>query len=261
MTGRVIAVSGAAGGVGTSTVAAALTVVAATMSGAAGCVDVDEFGGGIDVHFGLDCEPGVRWDDLSGVRGALDPAALVPRLPAVDGAWVLSHSRRERGRPWSPGPPVAERRGLLEVLGHTGRTLVLAAGRAAGDEWWLPDTDLVLLVMGSSAAGLSAASGAVHRLGHKEIRILLTGPAAHPELAGVVAEALDIDVIGCLRRRRGLAADLRRGRPPRIRGRGSLSVALAGVLELAEALPRVRPENRRPASATLAAAVSGGGMP
>lgn len=87
---RCIAVAGAAGGVGTSTFAAAL---ARTADGAL-LIDADPCSGGIDLLLGVESMPGARWPDLQFGDGTIDPGDLKRALPATaDGIVVLSQAR------------------------------------------------------------------------------------------------------------------------------------------------------------------------
>ncbi len=230
MTFPAIAITGASGGVGTSTLAAALTLTAAEVSGSAVCVDADDLGGGVDLHFGVEDRPGVRWPDLAGLRGDLDQDALVARLPARGTAYVLSHARTS-GRP--AGPPDAERANLVRVL-RTRRSVVIAGGRIRTEPWWGDRVDLTVLMVAAHAPGLAAAPGAMRRLGGRPACVVLVGPAAHPELADLVTQTLDVDVVGCLRPHRRAAAALDAGSPPPLRGRGGLGPLAAELWSYAD---------------------------
>jgi secretion/DNA translocation related CpaE-like protein len=93
--GHVIAVVGGAGGVGASTLAVATALVGA-QRGPALLVDLDPWGGGLDVALGLEASDGVRWDTaLAG--------------PAPGGRRVIPHA----------------------TLPRTGELAVLACPRAA----------------------------------------------------------------------------------------------------------------------------------
>lgn len=88
--GLTIAVTGSAGGIGTSTLAAAL----ARHAGAALLVDASPCSGGLDLLLGLENKPGARWPDLAAGTGTVDPGDLVRALPTTpDGIAVLSAAR------------------------------------------------------------------------------------------------------------------------------------------------------------------------
>lgn len=229
MSSPVIAIAGASGGVGVSTLAAAVTLTAAEVRGPAVCVDADDLGGGVDLHFGVEDRAGVRWPDLTGLRGAIDLDALVGRLPAHGAAYVLSHARADG----SPGPPDSERAHLVQAL-RTRGPVVVAAGRLRSAPWWGDVVDVTVLIVAAHAAGLAAAPGAMRRLQGRAACVVLVGPAAHPELADVVTQALDVDVVGCLRPHRRASAALDAGCPPPLRGRGGLGPLAADLLLYAE---------------------------
>ncbi|AKE38185.1 Helicase/secretion neighborhood CpaE-like protein [Corynebacterium camporealensis] len=84
-----IAVTGAGGGVGASTLAAAL----ARHTGAL-LIDAVPNSGGLDLLLGLEAQPGARWPDLNVGDGSIDPADLRTALPSsADGVAVLSAAR------------------------------------------------------------------------------------------------------------------------------------------------------------------------
>jgi ATPases involved in chromosome partitioning len=92
---RTIAVLGGGTGAGATTLLVALAVRAHAAGRRVGSVDADPCGGGLDVAFGIETEPGVRWEDLLGSDGPLDGERLVERLPAGDNRpSVLSFGRQ-----------------------------------------------------------------------------------------------------------------------------------------------------------------------
>ncbi len=89
----VLAVVGASGGAGASTLAAACAVRAADSGRSVALVDAAVGGAGIDVVLGIDHLPGVRWPELAGCRGRVDGLGLLPRMPRAGAVAVLAHSR------------------------------------------------------------------------------------------------------------------------------------------------------------------------
>ena len=99
--GVVLTFIGAAGGAGTSTLAAA---VARTLAGkvASGSgdgldpvlVDGQRYSGGLDLLLGVEDSVGARWDDIQIGDGNVDRGTFVRALPrTTDGIAVLTHSR------------------------------------------------------------------------------------------------------------------------------------------------------------------------
>lgn len=95
--GRVIAVLGACGGAGSSTLALALGAVDVARGRRAIVIDADDAGGGLEVLAGVEAEPGARWSDLQpsvgGLAGRIGPATLESAFPRANGAPLLSMSR------------------------------------------------------------------------------------------------------------------------------------------------------------------------
>ncbi|AZA10173.1 septum site-determining protein Ssd [Corynebacterium pseudopelargi] len=100
-----IAVCGTAGGAGTTTLAASIA-----MSLEDACfVDADPYSAGADLVFGVESEPGLRWNDLGNDTQALPAEALQKALiQGPEGVSVLSNSR-------SGAPPQGQQ--LAGVLG------------------------------------------------------------------------------------------------------------------------------------------------
>lgn len=88
-----VGVVGACGGVGASTLAAAVAVTGAREGLLAVLVDGRHAGAGIDVLLGIEEEPGLRWADLQDARGEVDPVRLLDLLPRWSGVHVLSTDR------------------------------------------------------------------------------------------------------------------------------------------------------------------------
>lgn len=135
---RVVAVVGASGGCGASTLTAAVCRSASDAGWSVVAVDGQPGGGGLDVVLALDHLPGVRWPDLTRLRGAVDGPDLIARLPRGDGVAVLSHGRD--GRPL-PGPGA-----LSAVVAGLASTGAVGLGAVA------------LGALGSSARGSEAVS-------------------------------------------------------------------------------------------------------
>jgi secretion/DNA translocation related CpaE-like protein len=110
--GWVVAVGSSCGGAGASTVAAALALAAAP---GVLLVDADPWGGGLDLLLGAERAEGLRWPELTGLRGRVAGGALVAALPEVGGVHVLAAAH---------SAPLA--------IPEAALTAVVEAGRAAG---------------------------------------------------------------------------------------------------------------------------------
>jgi hypothetical protein len=95
---HVIAVVGARGGAGATTVTAGL---AAAADGPVVVVDADPSGPGIDAVAGLEDSAGIRWTDLVGVRGGLPDTALRGRLPRTGSVdWLATPAGTPNAASW-----------------------------------------------------------------------------------------------------------------------------------------------------------------
>jgi secretion/DNA translocation related CpaE-like protein len=103
----VLGVIGGRGGAGASTLAVGLASVATRSGLRTVLLDADPLGGGLDLLVGAEREGGLRWDDLLGARGRLQPALLSSMLPTVDDLSVLSWGRRTDGFGVCPVHPYA----------------------------------------------------------------------------------------------------------------------------------------------------------
>lgn len=90
---NVISVVAGSGGVGSSTFAAILATEAVTRGMSAVVIDLDQFGGGIDLILGAEEIPGTRWCDIDPGSGRISADTLAAALPRANGVAFLSQSR------------------------------------------------------------------------------------------------------------------------------------------------------------------------
>jgi len=151
--GRLAVVGGSCGGAGASTVAAALALTAATAADGVLLVDADPVAGGLDLLLGGEQEEGLRWPELTGLRGRVSGEALLASLPETAGVQVLAGSR-------AVSCPVPEE-ALTAVVGaarSAGRSVVVDLARgdpAAG--WLLAEAELAVLVVPARLRAVCAA--------------------------------------------------------------------------------------------------------
>ena len=131
--GVVLTFIGAAGGAGTSTLAAAVarTLAGKVASGSGDGVDpvlVDgqRYSGGLDLLLGVEESVGARWDDIQIGDGNVDRGTFVRALPhTTDGIAVLTHSRSTLpAQIEDAGHEVAALERAVAVLGTGGVTVV-----------------------------------------------------------------------------------------------------------------------------------------
>ncbi|MCH9676716.1 MAG: septum site-determining protein Ssd [Candidatus Nanopelagicales bacterium] len=90
---NVISVVGGSGGAGASTFAVTLAAAAVAQGLTSVLVDLDQFGGGIDLILGAEEVSGTRWPDIDSGAGRIAGETLSTALPRSNGVAFLSQSR------------------------------------------------------------------------------------------------------------------------------------------------------------------------
>jgi secretion/DNA translocation related CpaE-like protein len=213
--GAVVAIVGAGGGAGASTLAAAVALTAADrLRCGTVLVDGDPLGGGIDLLLGLESVSGLRWPDLVVEDGRVAAAALRDALPAAKpGLGVLACGRPTADTaPAEPGPAAVR--------------AVLGAGRSAGDlvvcdvsssrgphaDQMLDDADLVVLMVPARLRAVAAARAvtAYIRPRNPNQALIVRGPAPGGLRGTEVADALGLPLLAAVRAQPRLASRLER---------------------------------------------------
>ena len=208
MGASVIGVVSARGGAGASTLAAALAGQLARRT-ATVLVDLDRGSAGIDVLLGIEGADGVRWPDLSGARGDVPGADLVALLPRWGACAVLSADRFRAGAP-EPAVVADVLHGLCGAVGAV--VLDLDRGSVVAGESMVAACDAVLVVAPRDLVSVAGVLAMRPFLDGPTVGLVVRGQA----FLGVaeVADAVDLPVLGALRRDRGLSS-ARGGMPPR----------------------------------------------
>ena len=201
--GAVIGLLGASGGLGVTTLAAALALAAARKGERAVGVDLARCGGGMDLLVGAEAAPGVRWAELAGARGELADVAV--SLPAVDGARFLAQSREADATVGEPA--------VAAVVGSLARTSGLVV-LDAGCEPPPVECDQVVLVVGADVRSVAAARMVAREAGATPSGLVVrTGPGrALP--SEVVARSLGAPCLGVVGHHPALARLSEMGLPP-----------------------------------------------
>lgn len=207
--GEVVAVLGGSGGVGASTLAAALAWRAAEHGRSVALVDGDRLGGGIDLLVGAERETGWRWPRFAAADGVLGD--LREFLPVVDGVTVLSMARG--------GDPELGREPLAAVLGSLQRVfelIVVDSGRSGlpACREVLRRAGRTLLVVGGCVRGLAAAGQVVRALAPPATEAVVRQLPGLRVPDDVVEESLGLPVRARLRHEPGLAIAAERGERP-----------------------------------------------
>lgn len=220
--GWLVAVGGSCGGAGASTVATALAVAAAP-----GCllVDGDAGGGGLDLLLGAEHVDGLRWPELTGLRGRVAGDALLASLPETGGVHVLAASRAQA----IPVPP--EALVAVALAGRTSGTPVvvdLPRGEPALSDPVLAEADLAVLVVPGRLRAASAARLLLAGAWSSAVVVLrpVPGGPSRKEMADVLGRP----VLAELGRDRSAAPRGERGEPPVVSVRSPLGVLARRLL-------------------------------
>ncbi|MFT4295198.1 MAG: P-loop NTPase [Micropruina sp.] len=216
--GELLAVLGGSGGVGASTVAAALAWRASERGRSVALVDLDRAGGGIDLLLGGEREPGWRWPRFAAADGVLGDVREF--LPVIDGVTVLSTAR---GTDLEVG-----RESVTAVLGSLQRCfdlVLLDPGRGwspAGREA-LRLAGRTLLLVGGCVRGVAAGAQTVRAFGPPAAEVVVRRLPGVRVPDDAIEDSLGLPVVARLRHDPSLVVAAERGeRPGLSRRRGGL---------------------------------------
>lgn len=206
--GPVVAVLGGSGGVGASTLSAALAQVGAERAEASALVDVDPLGGGLDLLLGAERVGGWRWPRLEAADGRLGD--LRGYLPVVEGVTLVSMAR---------GPAFdLSREPLAAIVGalrswHS--LVVLDVGRSGGPaaREALRLAGRQLLVVSASVRGVAAARQVVAEYELERAELVLRRGRGSLE-SSLVADAVGLPVLGEIPTETRLVDAAECGEPP-----------------------------------------------
>lgn len=232
--GRLIAVGASCGGAGASTLATALA-----LAGDPGglLVDGDPWGGGLDLLLGAERVDGLRWPDLTGLRGRVDGEALLAALPVAGGVHVLAASR---------SVPVAVPEHALDAVVAAARAAgtgaVVDVGRPRPSGWGegvLADADLAVLVVPARLRAVTAARLLVEAPGTSwGAAQLVLRPVAGGLSREEVADVVGRPVLAELRHDRTAVSRGESGAPPDLAPRSALGQVTRRLLSAAQGARR-----------------------
>ena len=226
--GRTVAVTGARGGIGATTVLLLLARALAAQGRRVAVVDADPTGG-LGLHLGHGLEPGLCWDDLSAAETVFRPERLTDALPTWLGVPVLSGQGRG-------GPDSAARlEPVLRALACEHDLVLLDLPRP----WPAPDGARVLLVTGLDLRSALAAQILAPRLAAQSGRpVELVVRRVGEDLDEAELAALtDCEILGrvptdrSVRQRDARGDDITRGRGAARRAVRSLAQRLLAELD------------------------------
>ncbi|OBJ47195.1 septum site-determining protein Ssd [Mycobacterium sp. 1423905.2] len=229
--GAVVAVIGGCGGAGTSWFSVALARAATD----ALLMDLDPWGGGIDLLLGVEGLPGLRWPDLAVQGGRLNFSAVREALPRHRGISVLSGTRCSYELDAGAVDAVidAGRRGGVTVVCDLPRRLTEAVVTAT-------DTaDLVVLITPCDvrACASTAALAPVLAAINPNVGLVVRGPSPGGLRAAEIADLAGVPLLASMRAHPRLAEQLERG-GLRLGRRSVLTTAARRVLGVLPAQQR-----------------------
>jgi secretion/DNA translocation related CpaE-like protein len=228
---RVLAVVGGRGGAGASTLAVALAVTAVRADQRALLIDADPRGGGLDLALGLENDEGLRWPDVAGASGRIDPAVLTEALPGRGPLAVLSWGRAQSAPAEAPVTAMtaalaAGRRGVDVIVIDLPRCVDEAAaiGAAAADQ--------VYVVVPAEVRAMFSAAATIREIGDftEHIGAIVRGPSPGGLRADEVASAVGLPLLGEAPSEPGLPGAVERGYAPGGSGRGPLAALCRNLL-------------------------------
>ena len=229
--GWLVAVGGSCGGAGASTVATAVALSAASGAGPGVLlVDGDPWGAGLDLLLGAERDEGLRWPDLTGLRGRVGGDALLAALPEVSGVHVLASSRSSAAL-----VPDEALMAAVEAGRALGCPVVVDLPRAdhggGGTAAVLAEADLAVLVVPARLRAASAARLLVDTPGSPWASAQLVvgqvpGGLSRQEVADVVGRP----VLADLGHDRSVVPRGERGEPPSVSPRSPLGSVARRVL-------------------------------
>ncbi|GAA1347007.1 hypothetical protein GCM10009595_01320 [Falsarthrobacter nasiphocae] len=226
--GRLVGVVSASGGCGSTSLTALLSAAAARTGRKTVAVDGDPLGAGLDDALACEDAPGVRWEDLEGIKGIVSPAELAAGLPEKDGFAALL-----RRNPSGPLPGRKARESVVDAvravfdlaLVDIGRGVVAGPGLAE-------ECDDFLLLVSPSKRGVEGARALLALLGVDRCRCVV-GPRRHgvrPPNPRLVADLVGAPYAGRFAYDRRLAAAEDAGVLAALAGTRSVKRLLAAVV-------------------------------
>lgn len=221
--GRSVAVGGACGGAGASTLAAAVALAAAP---GVALVDADPWGAGLDLLLGAERADGLRWPDLSGLRGRVAGDALLAALPEVAGVSVVAASRDAPDH-----VPVEALVAVVDAARAAGCTVVVDVPRGPDAPAVVAEADLAVLVVPGRLRAATAARLLVDATDSPWAAAQLVvrpvpGGLSRDEVADVVGRP----VLAGLAHDRSALPRGERGEPPLVSARSPLGTVARRIL-------------------------------
>lgn len=222
--GRVVAVLGAAGGVGASTFAASLSCKAPDAT----LIDAHPRSGGLDLLLGIEEQPGARWGEIELGEGVIAREAVRRALPTTaGGVAVLTYTRATVADGLDIG--AAEVETAVDALAAGGCTVLDVPVRAVPAR-----CDLALVVVPPQLRAAASAARVVAELNARGVdhALVLRRSGWESLAADEVSRIAESRVVAHLPTCRGLTRQVERAGLPARLPRGLAAAADAALAEL-----------------------------
>ncbi len=220
--GTTVAVVGGRGGAGASVFAVAL----AHQVKRSLLVDLDPWGGGIDVLLGAENLPGLRWPDLALQGGRVSWPAIREALPEHRGIAVLSGTRA------SHEVPAAAVGAVLDAGRRAGVTAICDVPRRMTDGavTALADADLVVVISACDVRSCAAATAMGPTLSavNPNVGLVVRGPSPGGLRPADISEVTRLPLLAAMRPEPLIAERIEHG-GLRLRPRSPLALAARKV--------------------------------
>jgi len=228
--GLVLGVTGGCGGAGATTAAIWIAQAAAGLGVRVLLIDGDPWGGGLELALAAEDTEGLRWPDLAGVSGSIDPAQLDDALPTAGGFSFLSWPGTRDGAAGVDATTVA---GVLDAARRGCELVVLDIGR--GRETlrsfgW--ECDRIVVVVPARLRAAVATARLLQELPPVETALVVRASPGATLDAPLIAESVGLPLHGILPEIKGLAAATELGRLLETGRQRSVRRFIAGLLDL-----------------------------
>ena len=208
--GLVLGITGGCGGAGATTAAIWIAQTAAGAGVRVFLIDGDPWGGGLELALAAEDAPGLRWPDLAGVNGSIDPAQLDDALPTAGGFSFLSWpGTRDR----AAGVDAATVAGVLDAARRSCELTVLDIGRAREAlRSFAGECDRIIVVAPARLRAAVATARLLQELPPVETALVVRASRGGALDAPLIAESVGLGLEGIMPEIKGLAAATELGR-------------------------------------------------
>ena len=156
--GLSVAVVPASGGAGASLLSCGLAFHGRKVFQNVALVDLDQSSASLDITFGLENQPGMRWHDFSALSGSISGVDIYRSLPSRDNVGLLTHSELTSAETLIPKNLIVDK--LKEVC-----ELVVIDFPKSSDKHFSPEAitecDLVLVATTATVRGCASAKRSI----------------------------------------------------------------------------------------------------